>query len=138
MVFISGIFSLIILWCLPLLQKPYAPSASISPELFRIINFPIFFLLLGLTIEAMCFSFALSYRSKLILLEKNQLQKNYNLELEKALEKRTAELQQQNIVVATQKIKQIETAFEKKIAETEMTALRAQMIRISFSIVSIL
>ncbi|MBC7651907.1 MAG: histidine kinase [Deinococcales bacterium] len=123
----TGILSLILLWCLPLLQKPYAPFANMNYELFLIINFPVFFLLLGLTIEAVCFSFALSYRSKLILVEKNQLQKNYNLELEQALAKRTIELEQQSKILAAQKIKQIETAFEKKIAETEMTALRAQM-----------
>jgi LytS/YehU family sensor histidine kinase len=40
---------------------------------------------------------------------------------------RTAELELQNKLVETQKIKQVETMFEKKIAETEMIALRAQM-----------
>ena len=41
--------------------------------------------------------------------------------------KRTAELEQKNKLVEDHKIKQVQTVFEQKIAETEMTALRAQM-----------
>ncbi|MGG9964154.1 histidine kinase [Ferruginibacter sp. SUN106] len=122
----TGILSLVILWCMPLFNI-YAPSEKMKPELFLIINFPIVFLLLGLTIEAICFSFALTYRSKLVLEEKNALQKNYNLQLETALQQRTNELQQQSQVLEDQKIKQIQTEFAQKIAETEMVALRAQM-----------
>ena len=121
-----GIVSLIVLWCMPLLLL-YSPSTTMKQELFLVINFPIVFLLLGLVIEAICFSFALTYRSKLVLLEKNELQKNYNQQLQTALDIRTTELATQNKVVEAQKIKQIQTAFERKIAETEMTALRAQM-----------
>jgi len=105
----------------------YAPSEKMKPELFLIINFPIVFLLLGLVIEAICFSFALTYRSKLVLAEKNTLQRNYNLQLEAALQQRTNELRQQSQVMEDQKIKQIQTEFAQKIAETEMVALRAQM-----------
>jgi sensor histidine kinase YesM len=122
----TGIFSLMVFWCLPLMNL-YAPSENMNRELFLVINFAIVFLLFGLIIEAICFSFALTYRSKLILLEKNKLQENYNLQLQTALQQRTAELEAQNKVVEAQKIKQVETAFEYKIAETEMIALRAQM-----------
>ncbi len=122
----TGVVSLIVLWCMPLLNL-YSPTSNMTQELFLVINFPIVFLLLGLVIEAVCFSFALTYRSKLVLLERNKLQENYNQELQTALALRTAELATQNKVVEAQKIKQIETAFERKIAETEMTALRAQM-----------
>jgi len=122
----GGIVSLLILWCMPLLHL-YTPPTDMNYELFLIINFPIVALMLGLVIEAICFSFALTYRSKLVLIEKNNLQKNYNLELETALQQRTSELQQQSQLLETQKIKQIETEFEQKIAETEMIALRAQM-----------
>ena len=121
-----GITSLIVFWCLPLFNL-YAPSEEINQELFLVINFPIVFLLLGLIIEAICFSFALTYRSKLVLLEKNKLEKVHSEQLETALQQRTAELNVKNKLVETQKIKQLETLFEKKIAETEMTALRAQM-----------
>jgi sensor histidine kinase YesM len=122
----TGIVSLLVLWCLPLFHA-YAPSEDIKPELFLIINFPIVFLLLGLTIEAICFSFALTYRSKLVLAEKNAMQKNYSLQLEAALQQRTNELQVQGQALEEQKIKQLQTEFEYKIAEMEMTALRAQM-----------
>ena len=122
----TGIFSLMVLWCLPVMNL-YAPSTDMNYELFLVINFPIVFLLLGLVIEAICFSFALIYRSKLVLIEKNKLQENYNKQWQAALQQRTTELETQNKVVEAQKIKQIETAFEQKIAETEMAALRAQM-----------
>ena len=122
----TGIFSLMVLWCLPIMNL-YAPSEDMNQELFLVINFPVVFLLLGLMIEAICFSFALTYRSKLVLIEKNKLQENYNQQLQAALHQRSTELEAQNKVVEAQKIKQIETTFEHKIAETEMIALRAQM-----------
>ncbi|MCX6205791.1 MAG: histidine kinase [Bacteroidetes bacterium] len=122
----GGIVSLLILWCLPLL-KLYAPPVNMNYEIFLIINFPIVFLMMGLVIEAICFSFALTYRSNLVLLEKNKLQANYNLQLQAALHQRTTELEAQNKLVEAQKIQQVATAFEHKIAETEMIALRAQM-----------
>ena len=122
----TGIFSLMVLWCLPIMNL-YAPSEDMNQELFLVINFPVVFLLLGLMIEAICFSFALTYRSKLVFIEKNKLQENYNQQLQAALNQRSIELESQNKVVEAQKIKQIETAFEHKIAETEMIALRAQM-----------
>jgi LytS/YehU family sensor histidine kinase len=105
----------------------YALSPDMNFELFLVINFPIVFLLLGLVVEAICFSFAISYRSKLVLLEKNRLQQNYSGELEDKLNERTRELVEQRILAEARKLKQVETAFEQKIAETEMTALRAQM-----------
>ena len=122
----TGIVSLLVFWCMPLLNL-YAPPTDMNYELFLVINFAIVFLMLGLVIEAICFSFALTYRSKLVLLEKNKLQENYNQQLQAALQQRSTELEAQNKVVEAQKIKQVETAFEHKIAETEMIALRAQM-----------
>ena len=121
-----GISSLLVLWCLPVMNH-YAPSQDMNFELFLVINFLIVFLLLGLVVEAICFSFAISYRSKLVLLEKNRLQQNYSGELEDKLNERTRELVEQRILAEARKLKQVETAFEQKIAETEMTALRAQM-----------
>ncbi len=123
---VTGIVSLLLLWCLPLLNL-YSPPEDMNYEWFLIINFPIVFLMLGLVIEAICFSFALTYRSKLVLLEKNKLQENYSLQLQSALQQRTTELQQQSHLLQTQQLKQIAAEFENKIAETEMIALRAQM-----------
>ncbi len=122
----TGIVSLLVLWCMPLLNL-YTTPTDMNYELFLVINFAIVFLMLGLVIEAICFSFALTYRSKLVLLEKNKLQQNYNQQLQAALQQRSNELETQNKVMEAQKIKQVETAFEHKIAETEMIALRAQM-----------
>jgi sensor histidine kinase YesM len=122
----TGIVSLLVLWCMPLLNL-YTTPTDMNYELFLVINFAIVFLMLGLVIEAICFSFALTYRSNLVLIEKNKLQENYNLQLQAALQQRSTELEAQNKVVEAQKIKQVETAFEHKIAETEMIALRAQM-----------
>ncbi|MES2795857.1 MAG: histidine kinase [Bacteroidota bacterium] len=121
-----GPISIMIFWCLPLLNL-YAPSPEINAELFMIINFPIVSLLFGLLIEGICFTFALSYQSKLVFLEKNKIQEIQAQQLALALENKTNELNYQNEIVEAQKIKQIETHFEKRIAQTEMTALRAQM-----------
>ncbi len=122
----AGLVSLLLLWCLPL-TGVFALIPAKRPELFMILIFPPVFLLLGLAVEAICFSFALSYRSKLVLVEKNKLQQYHAKDLEEKLNTRTIELEEQITAREEQKLQQIETAFEQKIAETEMTALRAQM-----------
>ncbi len=124
----TGLLSMLLLWSLPvtgILNK--AVDLRWGDAWNNFVSFPPFFLLLGLCVEAVCFSFALAYRSKLVLGEKNKLQQQYNEQLQHELEKRTAELEQKNKQVEDQKIKQVQTVFEQKIAETEMTALRAQM-----------
>ena len=123
----TGIFSLMILWCLPVMNLYSFSIKNMDSELFQVLNFPVVFLLLGLMIEAICFSFALTYQSKLVLVEKNNLQKNYAKDLEEKLEQRSNQLEIQRSLREEQKLKQIAAAFEQKIAETEMTALRAQM-----------
>ncbi|MEP7239166.1 MAG: histidine kinase, partial [Ferruginibacter sp.] len=121
----GGLLSMLLLWCMPLMFSSYLKYRT--DTVGYVLIFVPFYFLLGLTIEAICFSFALSYRSKLVLIEKNNLQKQYNVQLQEDLQKRTTELNEQNKIVEEQKIKQVQTAFEQKIAETEMTALRAQM-----------
>ena len=122
----GGLLSMLLLWSLSL-TGIFARLPYHSYELYLILIFPPAFMMLGITVEAICFSFALSYRSKLVLVEKNNLQKRHSLELETALQKRTQELEIQSKLIEEQKIKQIETAFEHRIAKTQMTALRAQM-----------
>ncbi|WP_295791720.1 histidine kinase [Mucilaginibacter sp.] len=122
----GGLLSLLLLWCIPI-TGIFGLVPSRNTELFLILVFVPGFLILGLTIEAICFSFALSYRAKLVLTEKNTLQKTYAMQLESELDKKVRELQIQNNISEAQKIKQVQTEFEQKIAETEMTALRAQM-----------
>ncbi|MCO5935896.1 histidine kinase [Mucilaginibacter sp. RB4R14] len=122
----GGLVSMLLLWFLPFTRIFYHLPYK-SHEFFVIIIFLPAFFLLGLTIEAIFFSFALSYRAKLILIEKNTLQATYALQLQNELAVKTNELQIQNSISEAQKIKQVETDFEHRIAETEMTALRAQM-----------
>ena len=122
----TGLLSMLILWCLPITGifglVPYKYD-----ELFLILVFIPVYLILGITIEAICFSFALSYRGKLILVEKNNMQELHRLQLEAALEKRTLELKEQSNLVEKQKLQHIQAEFDQKIAETEMMALRSQM-----------
>jgi signal transduction histidine kinase len=91
------------------------------------INYPPFFMALGLVIELFCFALALAYRSRLIELENASLHATYTLDLEDKLARRTQEVQEQSHVLEEQRIRQLELGFEQKLAETEMTALRAQM-----------
>lgn len=123
----AGLLSLLLLWCLPMLIFPAINIQWKWNALTMLLIFLPFYFLLGLTIEAICFSFALSYRSKLVLIEKNSLQLQYNLQLQEELKKQSAELEEQNKLVEEQKLQQVHASFEQKIAETEMTALRAQM-----------
>jgi LytS/YehU family sensor histidine kinase len=86
-----------------------------------------FWVFLGLALEALFFAFALAYRNRLVEVEKNQMQVRYAEQLERQLEFRTKEVQAQSKILEEQHIRQLESNFEQKIAETEMTALRAQM-----------
>lgn len=123
----AGLLSMLLLWCLPMLIFPVLNIQWKWTALTMVLIFLPFYFLLGLTIEAICFSFALSYRSKLVLIEKNNLHLQYNLQLQEELNKQSAELEEQNKLVEEQKLQQVQASFEQKIAETEMTALRAQM-----------
>jgi LytS/YehU family sensor histidine kinase len=121
----GGLLSMLLLWCMPLIVFP-AIDFRMAPITMVLIFIPFYFLF-GLTIEAVIFSFALSYRSKIVLIEKNNLEKQYSLQLKEELSKRTSELEEKNKLVEKQKLIQIQTAFDQKIAETEMIALRSQM-----------
>ncbi len=121
----GGLLSMLLLWCMPMIVFP-AMQFRMDPITMVLIFIPLYFLF-GLTIEAVIFSFALSYRSKIVLVEKNNLQKQYSLQLQEELSKRTSELEEKNKLVEKQKLIQIQTAFDQKIAETEMIALRSQM-----------
>jgi sensor histidine kinase YesM len=120
-----GLVSMLLLWCLPLMLSSLITFKAGLID--YVIIFVPFYFLLGLTIEAICFAFALSYRGKLIYTEKNNLQKQYRSQLQEALDKRTAELEAQNKILEVQHIEQVKAAFGKKMAEAEMNTLRAQM-----------
>lgn len=121
-----GLGNLIIFFFLPSCIA-FANFFHLPYSIASIVNYGPAFFIFGITIEAICFALALAYRTKLITEEKNALHVNYTEQLKTELQKRTEELQHQNELVEAQKLKQLQTAFEHKIAETEMTALRAQM-----------
>jgi hypothetical protein len=78
-------------------------------------------------LEVFCFSLALGRRTRLIEIEKKQIQQQYAQDLETQLAQRTQEVQQQSRRLEAQHIQQLQTEFDQKLADTEMTALRAQM-----------
>jgi hypothetical protein len=100
---------------------------NVSPQVNAFINYPPFFMALGLFIELFCFSLALAYRNKLVEVEKKELQQHYTQRLETELTQRTLEIKEQSRKLEEQHAGQLKLAFEQKLAEMEMTALRAQM-----------
>ncbi|MCG7857272.1 histidine kinase [Flavihumibacter sediminis] len=98
-----------------------------SPQVYAFVNYPPFFMALGLFIELFCFSLALAYRNKLVEDEKNTMQKHYTSQLESDLSQRTKEIREQSRKLEEQQEGSIKLAYEQKLAEMEMTALRAQM-----------
>jgi sensor histidine kinase YesM len=95
----------------------------------------------GVILEILFFSVGLGHKSRVIEREKNkaqeqlitQLQMNQKLqlrmneELETEVKKRTNDVLKINKHFEEQRIQQIQSDFQKKIVETEMAALRAQM-----------
>jgi hypothetical protein len=100
---------------------------DLPPPLRLFALFVPFWMALGLSIEAFCFALALAYRGRLIELENRRIQQRYTQDLEAQLAERTQEIEAQSRQLETQHIRQLETEFEQKLADTEMTALRAQM-----------
>ena len=102
---------------------------------------PLFYLVVSQLLEILCFSLALGRRFQLNkeekiqtqqqliqqLQENQRLQQTHTVELEYQLNQRTQEIQEQSRLLEQQHIRQLETEFEHKLADTEMTALRAQM-----------
>ncbi len=120
-----GLFSLLGIGFIPSSLDMYFANLSTLPATF--INYPYFWIVLGLATEAFCFLLALAYRGRLIELENTRIQQRYTHDLETQLSQRTQEVEQQIHLLEAQHIRQLETEFEQKLADTEMTALRAQM-----------
>jgi sensor histidine kinase YesM len=100
---------------------------DVSPQVSVFFNYPPFYMILGLCTELFCFALALAYRSKMVEVEKNQLQETYARQLETELEARTRQVQAQSEQLEKQHIRQLELNFEQQLAEIQMMALRAQM-----------
>jgi hypothetical protein len=124
---ITGAACFIVLVYVPLFTNFFVSSLNSTSEIAAVVNLTMFWVFLGLTLESICFAFALAYRSRLIEIEKNQMQMQYAKTLEVELAKRTEEVKQQDKVLEEQRFKQLESVFEQRLAETEMAALRAQM-----------
>lgn len=101
------------------------PTVSVKAAVF--INYPPLWMALGLLVELFCFALALAYRNRLMELENQSMHLTYLKQLEAQLAQRTEEIQAQNQQLEAQRIHQLELGFEQKLAQTEMTALRAQM-----------
>ena len=91
------------------------------------INYIPFMYALGAMFENFCFLMALAYRNKLIELEKGQIQTQYTNQLEEQLAVRAVEIELQAKLLETVRVKQLERKFNQRLADSEMSALRAQM-----------
>lgn len=120
----------------------YASYLSIFQyEITSALMIPSNFAETGVILEILCFSVGLGHKSRVIEREKNKaqealitqlqenqkLQKQMNEQLEVQVNKRTDEVLRINKHFEEQRIQQLESDFHKKIIETEMAALRAQM-----------
>lgn len=122
---LAGVMSLLCLVFIPQFLNPFV--TNIPPQIEIFVNDPGFWIMLGIAVEALCFALALAYRGRLVELENTSLRATYTQELEDKLAQRTHEIQEQSRLLEAQHIRQLELGFEQKLAETEMTALRAQM-----------
>ena len=73
---VTGIFCFIVFVFAPMFFNFSTPTLSHRPEIEAIVNLTMFWVFLGLTLEAICFAFALAYRSRLIEIENNIMQIN--------------------------------------------------------------
>jgi signal transduction histidine kinase len=122
---LSGSLSLVVISITPALSNLYVHHLPAGLEVF--INYLPFWSYLGLTTECFCFALALAYRGRLVELENSRLQQRYTQQLEEELAQRTQEIEAKNRELEARRIAQLEQDFEQKLAQTEMTALRAQM-----------
>ncbi|MEJ7828198.1 MAG: hypothetical protein WKF91_08385, partial [Segetibacter sp.] len=85
---------------------------NVSPQISAMVNYPPFFMGVGLFTELFCFSLALAYRNKLVETEKNNLQQHYSQLLESKLSQRTLELKEQSHQLEEQHVRYHETNFQ--------------------------
>jgi hypothetical protein len=125
---LAGMLSLLLLTLTSLLINVNPVKVvKMSPEVEMIVNYVGIWIILGLSVEGLCFALALAYRGRLTELENQRMQGQYARDLEVQLGERTREIAEQAHHLETQRVRQLELAFEQRLAETEMGALRAQM-----------
>jgi len=121
---VPGMVSLILISLFPTASNMNFDDNSPGMAL---LSYPPFFMFAGITAEAFCFAMALAYRTRLMELEKLQLQETYAIQLEEQIEVRANEIEMQNKLLEEKRIRQVQMEYEQKLAETEITTLRAQL-----------
>jgi len=125
--YIAGTLSFLIISFLSFIRQS-------NPDTFLSIFSPVWYLQTGILLEAILFGLALGYQMYLVEKDKRSNYKAYiqqlevneklvremNVELERTVAERTAEL-------AVEKEKQLRTEYEQQITQLEMQALRSQM-----------
>lgn len=136
--FFAGSFSLLTGSCVAFYKSIYV-DPTIDPNSIFIDS--LFYMGAGLVVELLCFSLGLSYKSKLIELEKDkaqedllsQLQENQRLqnsmndELKRQVEIASTEIISKNQLLEKQKEEKLTSEYEEKLANMKLLALRAQM-----------
>lgn len=122
---IAGIISMISIGLVPVIINPYFNNLVGPWEM--IVNYPFAFAFAGFVTENFCFAMAIAYRSKLVAIEKDSLQKTYAHQLEQELDERTKEIEAKRKEIEASNIKQLTTRYEQRLLQMETVALRAQM-----------
>ena len=121
---VPGMASLVVISLFPTAGNM---NIEASTQAMMIFNYPPFFMFAGITVEAFCFAMALAYRTRLMELEKFQLQEKYAIQLEEEIETRTHEIEKQIKLLEEKRIRHVQLEYEQRLAETEIGTLRAQM-----------
>ncbi len=100
---------------------------QVDPANGIVINYTPLLYGLGILIENFIFLLALAYRNRLVEVDRKQLQVSYTQQLEAQIVARTREIQDQSRLLEAQHLQQAQDVFDRRMAETEMTALRSQM-----------
>lgn len=107
----------------------------------QLAQMPLFYLVVSQLLEILCFSLALGRRSHLNKVEKIQaqnqliqqleenqrLQHDHTLDLQRQLAQRETEVLTKASALEEQRISQLRSDFERRVAEAEMAGLRSQM-----------
>lgn len=105
------------------------------------LSVPSFLLILGVLLQAMFFLAGLSYRNKLVHLERTrtqemlikqlnknkELQRKLNEQLEELVKEQTTEILRKKQELEEQRKMHLETEYDKKLTEIELKAIRAQI-----------
>ncbi len=103
----------------------YNVNRSFNTNIFWFL--PFVFYSYGVLLELLFFTIALNKKTQLIHTEHKKLRERYTENLETELAERITKSKEQDMLLEEERIKNITSEFEQKIAQTEIKALRAQM-----------